>query len=299
MFPFKKSFGFTLIEVLLYFGLFVLIVGIAYPVFTEILKSYISLRDKIDLRTEMRNIFLRIQQEIVKSKSIDILTDWEVVFNQKNEKKVIFLGKPIYLDTASSVMSVKGYANNLSIGSISFFGPTYGVNFFASSSCQISSGTSVPAVYAFSGYAWSPNIGWLKFRNDPGEPVYGVCLDNNNELRGFVWNDVVGWISFNCSDLNLCSTSVFYSVRLKNNYLTGSAWNEVIGWIMFFGYGGGIYLAKMNPGVYSFDLISDWRVFVEDLSFSKVDETFKVNIKIKNPRGAYETGETAIVLPFK
>lgn len=297
MLLFKKSLGFTLIEILLYFGLFALIIGVAYPIFTEVLKSYTSLREKIDLRSEMRNIFIRIQREVLKSKSMDILTDWEVVFNQKNENIAFFLTQPIYLDLVSSTL--KGYANNLSVGSISFSGPTYNVSFFTSSSCAISSTTNISSIYALSGYAWSPNIGWLKFRNtDVGEPVYGVCLDINNEFRGYAWNDVTGWISFNCLDLNLCSTSN-YKVINKDNYLYGFAWNEVIGWLIFDGKAGRVYLAKMNPSVYFVDLISDPRVFFQDLKFEKVGESFKISLKIKGPGGTYEEGETAITLPFK
>ncbi len=296
MFPFKNQ-GFTLIEILLYFGLFALIIGIIYPIFSETLKNYFTLREQIDLRSEMRNIFLRIQREVFKSKSIDILTDWEIIFNQKNEKVAIFLTQPIYLDLSS--LKVIGYANNLSVGSLSFNGPTYSISFSASSTCQISSATSVPALYAFSGYAWSPNIGWIKFRNtDVGEPVYGVCLDNNNQLRGFAWNDVVGWLSFNCQDVNICGTSN-YQVIVRNNYLYGYAWNEVIGWLIFDGQAGKVYLAKMNPEVYYLDLISDPRVIFQDLKFTKTGRSFKVNLKIRGPSGTYEEGETAIILPFE
>ncbi len=297
MSPFKKNQGFTLIEVILYFGLFALIIGIAYPILNEALKNYFVLREEVDLRSEIRNIFLRIQREIFRSKSLDILTDWEIVFVQKNENVVIFLTQPIYLDLSSS--RVKGFANNLSVGSISFNGPTYYVSFLASSSCQISSGSSVPAIYAFSGYAWSPNIGWIKFRNtDSGEPVYGVCLDQQNQLRGFAWSDVVGWISFNCQDVNICPTSN-YKVIVKDNYLYGYAWNEVIGWLIFDGQAGKVYLAKTNPAVYYLDLISDPRVIFQDLKFTKTGRSFKVNLKVKGPAGTYEEGETAIILPFE
>ena len=297
MWFFKKSSGFTLIEILLYFGLLTLILGIAYPIFTEVLKNYTSLREKIDLKTEMRNIFLRIQREVMKSKSLDIMTDWEIVFDQKNEKISIFLTKPVFLD--QSLSTLKGYANNLTVGSINFFGPNYNVSFSASSSCAISASTNVTSIYAFSGYAWSPNIGWLKFRNsDVGEPIYGVCLDQNNELRGYAWNDVIGWLSFNCQDINVCSTSN-YKVKVKDNYLYGYAWNDVIGWVIFDGQGGKVYLGKMNPGIYFVDLISDPRVFVEDLSFTRIGESFRVIIKIKEPGGTYEAGETTIVSPFK
>lgn len=297
MFLFKKNSGFTLIEILLYFGLFSLIIAVVYPIFIEILRSYVVLRGDIDLNSEIRNIFLRIQKEVMISKSIEILTKWEIVFNQKNEKIAIFLTKPVYLDSSSS--SIKGYANNLTIGSIGFSGSNYNVNYISSSSCWINSTTNINnSIYAFSGYAWSPNIGWIKFRNNSGEVVFGVCLDSNYQLRGFAWNDVIGWISFNCLDLNLCGTSD-YKVQIKNNYLFGYAWNDVVGWLIFDGPGGKVYLGKMNPYIYYLDLISDPKVFVEDLVFTKINESLKVNVKIKSQGGFYEEGETAIVVPFK
>ncbi len=297
MFNNKSKKGFTLIEILLYFGLFALIIGIAYPIYSEVLKNYLVLRGRIDIQGEMRNIFIRIQNELFKSKSVDILTDWEIIFNQPQERVALFQTKPVYLDLASSTL--KGYANNLSIGSISFnYPPTYTVSFFASSSCAINSTTNIPSQYAFSGYAWSPNIGWLKFRNDAGEPVYGVCLDNNNELRGYAWNDVVGWVSFNCADLGICGTAN-YKVVNRDNYLYGYAWNDVIGWLIFDGQAGKIYIGKMNPDLYYLDLISDPRVFVEDFRFTKVANSFKVNLKVKGAGETYYETESTVIPPFK
>jgi hypothetical protein len=254
------------------------------------------LKGQIDLSAEVSNIFLRMQREVIKSKAINILTDWEVLFEQKNETIAFFLTQPVYLDQKTS--KLKGFANNLSVGSISFNGDNYSVNYNSSSTCSIGS-TNVSSIYAFSGYAWSPNIGWIKFRNDSGEAInYGVCEDNNKELRGWAYNDIIGWISFNCLDTGVCGTSN-YKVIENNNYLYGYAWNDNLGWIIFDGQGGRVYLAKKNPHPYYVDLISDPRVFVQDLKFSQVESSFKVEIKIQGPGGSYLQSETAIVLPFK
>ncbi len=291
----KKSKAFTLIEILLYFGLFFLIIGIVYPILSESLKNYLILSGVLNLQQEMRNIFLRIQREVIKSNSMNILTDWEIVFGQKNEQIAFFQTHPIYLEGNN----LKGYVSNLSIGSISLNGNNYGVNLIPSTTCFISSNTSTPATSSFSGYAWSPNLGWFKFRNtDSGEPVYGVCLDSNNELRGYAWNDVVGYISFNCLDLNVCSTSN-YKVVFKDNYFYGYAWNEVLGWLIFDGKGGKVYIAKLKPHLYSLDLISDPRINVQELKFSQVDNSLKVDLKMKAPGETYEEGDTVIILPFK
>jgi type II secretory pathway pseudopilin PulG len=293
----QKLRGFTLIEILLYLGLFLLIIGTLYPILTTTLTNYLSLKGQIDLSAEVRNIFLRMQREVIKSKAIDILTDWEVLFEQKNETIAFFLTQPIYLDQKTS--KLKGFANNLSVGSISFSGDNYSVNFISSSTCWISSNTSTNSIYSFSGYAWSPNIGWIKFRNDSGEAIsYGVCEGNNKELRGWAYNDIVGWISFNCLDTGVCASSN-YKVIENNNYLYGYAWNDNLGWIIFDGQGGRVYIAKKNPYPYYVDLISDPRVFVQDLKFSQVGSSFKVEIKLQGGGGSYFQIETAIVLPFK
>lgn len=290
----RKSIAFTLIEILLYLMIFSLIIIIVYPLFNLVLTNYIVQRGKLDLRTEVRNIFIRLQKEIISAKEIDILTDWEVVFSQDNEQIAFFQTKPIYLTNNK----INGYANNLKVGSIKFTGSNYGVYFATSSSCDIGN-SSVVSVYTFSGYAWSPMVGWLKFRNDTNsEPVFGVCQDTNNELRGFAWNDIVGWISFNCQDLNTCSSSN-YRVRNVNNYLYGYAWNDSLGWVIFDGKGGRVYFAKMNPDIYYLDLISDPNAFVDDLVFSQVGNSLKVNLKLKGPANSYEQAETSIVLPFK
>lgn len=290
----KTSFAFTLVEVLLYLMVFSLIIIIVYPLFNLILTNYVIQRDKLDLRAEIRNIFLRLQKEIISAKGIDILTEWEVIFDQDNEQVGFFQTKPVYLANNK----INGYANNLKVGSIKFSGANYGVSYATSSTCAIGT-SSVNSVYTFLGYAWSPMIGWLKFRNSNNlEPTFGVCQDTNNELRGYAWNDIVGWISFNCQDINICSTSD-YRVKNVNNYLYGYAWNDSLGWLIFDGKGGRVYSAKMNPDVYYLDLISDPRVFVDDLIFSQVGNSLKVNLKLKGLVNSYEQGETSIILPFK
>jgi competence protein ComGF len=289
--------AFTLLEILLYLGLFLLIIAILYPLLYLTLSNYLSVRGDIDLNNEMRQIFIRIQKEIITATDINILTDWEVVFNKKDEQFGFFLSKPVYLDKSSS--TVKGYANNLSVGSLSFKGDNYQVILTPSSSCQISSSTVIDSIYALSGYGWAPNIGWIKFRNDTtSEPIFGVCQEKNKQLRGYAYSDVVGWIIFNCKEINACQTSDFKVIEDKN-FLYGYAWNENLGWFIFDGKGERFYFAKMNPEIYYLDLISDPRVLVKDVVFTKVDNSFKTNILLESPKGNKFDSETTIVLPFK
>ncbi len=47
------------------------------------------------------------------------------------------------------------------------------------------------------GYAWSSNIGWIKFHSDGSDPVpFGVQLGSDGKLTGQAWSSNIGWISF-------------------------------------------------------------------------------------------------------
>ncbi len=47
------------------------------------------------------------------------------------------------------------------------------------------------------GYAWSSNIGWIKFHSDASDPVsFGVQLTPEGNLIGQAWSSNIGWISF-------------------------------------------------------------------------------------------------------
>jgi hypothetical protein len=44
------------------------------------------------------------------------------------------------------------------------------------------------------GYAWSSNIGWLKFDG----PDYGVSIDDTSGgISGYAWSPNIGWVNFN------------------------------------------------------------------------------------------------------
>ncbi|MEX0918513.1 MAG: hypothetical protein WDZ85_00895 [Candidatus Paceibacterota bacterium] len=44
------------------------------------------------------------------------------------------------------------------------------------------------------GYAWSSNIGWIKFDHGPIDPV---VIDSNGHFQGYAWSPNIGWIDFN------------------------------------------------------------------------------------------------------
>src|SRR3989344_4372818 len=43
-----------------------------------------------------------------------------------------------------------------------------------------------------SGYAWSENIGWIKFNGTN----YGVNINSNGNFSGYAWSENIGWIHF-------------------------------------------------------------------------------------------------------
>jgi hypothetical protein len=53
-----------------------------------------------------------------------------------------------------------------------------------------------------SGYAWSENIGWVKFKGKTqGGDWYGVDIDPaTGDFSGHAWSENIGWISFNRSE---------------------------------------------------------------------------------------------------
>ncbi len=63
--------------------------------------------------------------------------------------------------------------------------------------------TSASSSNNVTGYAWSPNIGWLSFNCTGDSPAcgasnYGVSIDlTSGYFSGYAWSQSVGWVSFN------------------------------------------------------------------------------------------------------
>ena len=291
----------TLLEVTIFLGVFSIISLIVFPLLVNTLNLYRGTLGEVDVSREVRNIVLTLSRETYKSKKINFITDWELVFEKyNNQKSIIFQTHPIYLDKDNKV---KGFFSNIRIGSISTSGNNYYVAFTPTATCQINSSTVLSSLYSFSGYAWSPQIGWFKFRNDSGESIiYGVCVDNNKELRGYAYNDIIGFIVFNCQELNVCATSNFKVKLVNDKYLEGFAWNDSLGWFFFDGKNGKVYLANLdqNNQLLSIDGITDPRVNVKELAFEKLNGSYKVKMiladEVNNKEVKYET---ALSLPFK
>jgi len=302
MSTFKKAL--TLLEVVVFLGVFSIVGLIVFPLLINTLNFYQGSVGEIDVSREARNLILTFQKEVYKSKNINFITDYELLFEKFNgNKSILFRTSPVFLNFESSTL--EGMISNVRIGSISLKGENYSVSFVNSSSCAISSSNSITSLYAFSGYAWSPNIGWISFRNSPGESIiYGVCLSSTTEpeLRGYAYNDVVGFIVFNCLELGTCSSSNFKVKLYEGKYLQGFAWNDVLGWLFFDGNRGQVYLAELdnNYNLKRISRVVDRRINVKNLSFQKLNGSYKTLFTLSDETNKKEVSyETAISLPFK
>ncbi|BCX15355.1 MAG: hypothetical protein KatS3mg097_247 [Candidatus Parcubacteria bacterium] len=274
----NNSRAFTLVEILLYFLIFSFIIILIFNILNHFLKYYVDFYNKNSSAIEAKNIFFNMNNLAWQAKNLNILTDWEVIFDSRTTSNIIFLGQTARLNKSDNYFY--GYLSNLSIGSISLKGGGFGVFASSSSNCSINNLTTVSSTYSLSGYAWSPNIGWIKFRSSPGESVvYGVCIDRNNEFRGFAWNDVIGWIAFNCQDLDVCSSTNF-KITLDNLDLQGYAWNDVIGWLLVYKDKGRLYLAEANPEISSINLISNPGLIFRKFNWQFISSTVSGDIEI-------------------
>ena len=95
-----------------------------------------------------------------------------------------------------------------------------------------------------SGYAWSSNIGWIRFSG----PGYGVALnDATGDLSGHAWSSNIGWVEFLGDQAKVLAWDGLiklhgpnYDVVNDTNscQLKGWAWgSDTIGWVHFSGPG--------------------------------------------------------------
>ncbi len=302
MLTFKK--GLTLLEVVIFLGVFSIVGLIVFPLLINTLNFYQGTVGEVDVSREARNLILIFQKEAYKSKNLNFITDYEILFEKFNrDKTILFRTSPVWLNFESSTL--EGMISNVRIGAISLKGENYSISFINSSSCIVSSSTSVASLYALSGYAWSPQLGWISFRNSSEESViYGVCITSstNPELRGYAYNDIIGFIVFNCQDLGICSSSNFKVKLVDGKYLEGFAWNDVLGWFFFDGKNGKIYLAELDSSnnIKKVSRVTDKRINVKNLTFQKLNGSYKTKFVLSDEMGKKEVSyETAISLPFK
>lgn len=92
-----------------------------------------------------------------------------------------------------------------------------------------------------SGYAWSSNIGWIKFSG----ANYGVTMSDAGNFSGSAWSPNIGWLIFNGQrartigwdgEVRMRGSRYAVTPDADNCHLQGWAWgSEVIGWVHFSG----------------------------------------------------------------
>ncbi len=83
---------------------------------------------------------------------------------------------------------------------------------------DVSAQTGTSTTYELAGYAWSDNIGWIKF--SPG-PNFKVTIDVSGYLKGYAWSDNIGWVKF--GDMSGFPVAGDTNARLVNDKITGFA----------------------------------------------------------------------------
>ena len=103
MLTFKK--GLTLLEVVIFLGVFSIVGLIVFPLLINTLNFYQGSIGEIDVSREARNLILTFQKESYKSKNINFITDYELLFEKYNgEKSLLFRTSPVFLNFDSSTL---------------------------------------------------------------------------------------------------------------------------------------------------------------------------------------------------
>ena len=91
------------------------------------------------------------------------------------------------------------------------------------------------------GYAWGEKIGFISFTRDTGTPDYGVTVtlyETGGRLSGYAWNPQAGYIRMAATGSNYSNDSAInYGVTVNGTtgVCSGYAWSEKMGWIKFGG----------------------------------------------------------------
>ncbi len=92
--------------------------------------------------------------------------------------------------------------------------------------------TAQAAEYPLTGWAWSPNVGWISFNSSnsgAGGAAYGVKVNDAGVFSGYAWAPTVGWLSFNSTDTTGCGDTTLASCAPQLTFGTG----RIAGWARF------------------------------------------------------------------
>jgi hypothetical protein len=282
-FQFSKARAFTIMEFLLYIGIAGIFIAVLLPLISRLTRTISFYQSKVNLRNEFSKVMQKINYESQVADDLDLLQDWGIIFWQNSSSTELRLARPNLINNAT----ITGFAWSYQAGGISLncadnngcSASNYQVQRTTTTTaiCKVSTATSTSNSYVYSGYAWSPELGWIKFRDNQGGIEYGVCEEQNGDLRGWAWNDIVGWVSFNCVDSNVCDMSN-YKIFQSQNRLKGYGYNSVIGWIRFDAGGEKIYLWKNGQD----EQFTNNLVKAKSLNFENIGQTMRFNLKMAN-----------------
>ena len=107
------------------------------------------------------------------------------------------------------------------------------------------------------GYAWSPQIGWINFGNTAGNIHITDSL-----LTGYAWNENTGWVNLGATGSGVTNNA--------EGTLSGKAWSQGTGWIDFSGVtisSSGVFSGTASGdnsitlvfGCTQCNIVTDWR----------------------------------------
>ncbi len=255
--------SFTLMELLIYLGVFAIVTIGIITLFNQVSSSYLNIQGKTQLTQALRFSSQNITQAIRASSKIITATSSSLVLQMNEEAK-----NPTEFGLENDRIYKKEGAGekeyltpkNIRITKLDFsYLSTYLTKAVLGSQWAWSGGASSNPVNEGVGWIdFNPNSSDVRIPIGEGEFLgmayipsldsylslnciatnscesvnYKVCSDDSGILHGFAWSNNFGWLSFNSNDI---SSTISYTVSISSTTgdFMGWAWSENIGWVSF------------------------------------------------------------------